>query len=152
MRYRPVVLAAALSGGLFPVASAVGQPSVPAGESPEVRIVKERDSTVIVLAGVGPVDKQGRLAAPGDFAGQFKQAWENVRLLAAGAGSPLRNIVSVTVYLARPELREEFDRLQEETFQGWRPVTTFAVAGALRVPGALLEIHAVAVVNQPRRR
>jgi len=115
---------------------------------PEVQIVKTAGSTVVLMSGVGPVDKNGELVAAGDFRGQFQQTWENVRRLAAGAGSQLGNIASITVYLKDDKLQAQFTELQREAFGAWNPVTTFAVASMLRTPGALLEIQAVAIIRE----
>jgi enamine deaminase RidA (YjgF/YER057c/UK114 family) len=112
---------------------------------PEVQIVKAEGSTVVIMSGVGPVDKNGKLTGRDDFAAQFRQTWENVRRLAAGAGSPLGNIVSITVYLKDGALQERFTELQREAFGGWNPTTMFSVTSNLEIPGALLEIHAVAI-------
>ena len=72
----------------------------------------------------------------------------------AGAGSPLRNIVSITVYTTDAKWHETFKELQEENFSDWNPATSFAVSQQLRTPGALLEMHAVAVIDnrKPVRR
>ena len=115
---------------------------------PEVQIVKTGNSTIVILSGVGPVDKNGKLVAADDFRGQFHQTWENVRQLAASAGSPLGNIASITVYLKDDKFQERFTELRREIFGAWNPVTTFAVASMLRTPGALLEIQAVAIIRE----
>jgi enamine deaminase RidA (YjgF/YER057c/UK114 family) len=120
------------------------------GRPPDVQVVQTKELTVITLAGVGPQDKDGKLAAPEDFAGQFKQTWENLRRLMASAGSPLRNIVSVTVYTTDAKWQDTFKELQQESFSDWNPATSFAVSQQLRTPGALLEIHAVAVIDNRR--
>lgn len=132
---------------LFFPPPAEGQETIEAQKPrpPEVQIVKAAGSTVVVISGVGPVDKNGKLAGGEDFAAQFHQTWENVRRLAAGAGSPLGNIVSITVYLRDGALQERFTELQRETFGAWNPVTTFTMASKLNTPGALLEIQAVAI-------
>jgi enamine deaminase RidA (YjgF/YER057c/UK114 family) len=137
---------------VFLLPAAEGQEKVEAQKPrpPEVQVVKAQGSTVLVISGVGPVDKNGKLVAPDDFAGQFHQTWANVRRLAAGAGSPLGNIVSLTVYLKDDKFQEQFTELQRETFGAWSPATTFAAAKNLRTKGALLEIHAVAI-NVERR-
>ena len=118
----------------------------------EVQVIKAKDSTVVVLSGVGPVDNQGQLVAPGDFPQQFKQTWENIRRLAAAAGTPIGKIVSMTVYTTDAKWQEVFNKMQREAFDGWYPATTFAVANKLRTPGALLEIHAVAVIAERKAK
>jgi enamine deaminase RidA (YjgF/YER057c/UK114 family) len=124
------------------------------GQPPEVQVVQTKELTVVTLAGVGPQDKDGKLVAPGDFAAQFKQTWENLRRLIVAAGSPLRNIVSITVYMTDVKWQDTFKELQQESFSDWNPATGFVVTQQLRTPGALLEIHAVAVIDnrKPIRR
>lgn len=124
------------------------------GQPPDIEVIQTKDVTVITLAGVGPRDKNGQLVGPDDFAAQFKQSWENVRRLLLSSGALLRNIASITVYTTDAKWQETFTALQQESFDGWMPATSFAVAQQLRTPGALLEIHAVAVIEsrKPVRR
>ncbi len=124
------------------------------GPPPDVEVIQTKDVTVITLTGVGPRDKEGRLVGAEDFPAQFKQAWENVRRLLLSAGALLNNIASITVYTTDAKWQETFTALQQENFQGWTPAMSFVVAPQLRTPGALLEIHAVAVIEnrKPVRR
>jgi enamine deaminase RidA (YjgF/YER057c/UK114 family) len=126
----------------------------PLGQPPEIQVVQTKEVMVITLAGVGPQDKDGKLVAPGDFAAQFKQTWDNLRRLLASAGAPLRNIASINVYTTEAKWQDTFTALQQESFKDWRPATSFAVVQQLRTPGALLEVHAVAVIEnrKPIRR
>jgi enamine deaminase RidA (YjgF/YER057c/UK114 family) len=117
------------------------------GQPPEVQVVQTKELTVITLAGVGPQDKDGKLVAPGDFAGQFKQTLENLRRLVVSAGSLPRNIVTLTVYTTGAKWQDTFKELQQESFGDWNPATSFVVTQQLRTPGALLEIYAVAVID-----
>ena len=148
-----------LKGGWLPaiillttsIAPAWGQETTPA-QSPDIKIIKAGRETVIILSGVGPFDNKGQLVARGDFAGQLRQALENVRRLAAGAGSLPGNIVTMTVYTNEKQGPEIFATLQQETFKDWNPETSFVDAKLSRTVGALVEIHAVAVVREPKRR
>ena len=145
----PVIL---LSLCLF-LPSAQGQETTsPQFRPPDVQIVKSGRETVIVLSGVGPFDNKGQLVAPGDFTGQLRQALENVRRIAAGAGSQPGNIVSMTVYTADKQGAEIFYKLQQENFKNWHPATTFVESKHLRTDGALVEIHAVAVREERKTR
>ena len=135
---------------VLPVGIVSAQETQVSGQPPEVQVVQTKELTVITLAGVGPQDKDGKLVAPGDFAGQFEQTWNNLRRLMVSAGSPLKNIVSITVYTTDAKWQDSFKELQQDSFSDWNPATSFAVAQQLRTPGALLEIHAVAVINKGR--
>ncbi len=152
MGYKAACLLAVFFLGFF-LPAAEGQEKTEAHKPrpPEVQIVTAEGATVVVISGVGPVDKHGKVTAPDDFSGQFRQALENLRRLAAGAGSPLGNIVSMTVYLKEENLQERFTELHRETFETWNPATTFAVTKKFRTPGAMLEIHAVAIIVERRR-
>ncbi len=133
------------------IAPAWGQETTPA-QSPDIKIIKAGRETVIILSGVGPFDNKGQLVARGDFAGQLRQTLENLRRLAAGAGSLPGNIVTMTVYTNEKQGPEIFAKLQQETFKDWNPETSFVEAKQLRTAGALVEIHAVAVVSEPKAR
>ncbi len=133
------------------IAPAWGQETTPA-QSPDIKIIKAGRETVIILSGVGPFDNKGQLVARGEFAGQLRQTLDNVRRLAAGAGSLPRNIVTMTVYTNEKQGAEIFAKLQQEIFKDWNPETSFVEAQQLRTPGALVEIHAVAVVSEPKAR
>jgi len=124
------------------------------GQPPEVQIVQTNDATVVTLAGVGPQDQDRKLVGPGDFAAQFKQTLDNLRRLTASAGGALRNVLTITVYTTDAKWQETFTSLQQESSSGWNPATNFVVTQQLRTPGALLEIHAVAVIEKrkPVRR
>jgi len=124
------------------------------GQPPEVQIVQTKDATVVTLAGVGPQDQDRKLVGPGDFAAQFKQTLDNLRRLTASAGGALRNVLTITVYTTDAKWQETFTSLQQESSSGWNPATNFVVTQQLRTPGALLEIHAVAVIEKrkPVRR
>jgi 2-iminobutanoate/2-iminopropanoate deaminase len=70
--------------------------SVP--QSAYSQAVKVRGGTLLFLSGVGPADEKGVLAAPGDFPGQVRATWENMRRILAKAGGSLDDIVAMTVY------------------------------------------------------
>ncbi len=150
-----ILLAALLTTGpLARHAAAQEKPSdSQSGQSPDIEVIQTKDVTVITLTGVGPRDKDGHLVGAEDFAAQFKQTWENVRRLLLGAGAVPKNIATITVYTTDAKWQETFTALQQESFEGWMPAMSFAVAPQLRTPGALLEIHAVAVIEnrQPAR-
>jgi len=60
--------------------------------------VKIKGGTLVFLSGVGPADEKGVLAAPGDFPGQVRATWENMRRVLAKAGGSVDDIVTMTVY------------------------------------------------------
>src|SRR5436309_12671829 len=71
---------------------------LPVPQSAYSQAVKVKGGTLVFLSGVGPVDEQGRLQAPGDYRGQVNATWENMRRVMAKAGGTVDDIVTMTVY------------------------------------------------------
>jgi enamine deaminase RidA (YjgF/YER057c/UK114 family) len=69
----------------------------------------------------------------------------NIDLLLCEAGSSLRDIVKVTVYLVDPRYREPVYRVMGRWLKGVYPVSTGLVVSALARPEWLVEIDAIAV-------
>src|SRR5207237_6878276 len=76
--------------------------------------VKVKGGTLVCLSGVGPVDEKGGLVAPGDFAGQVKATWENMRRILAKAGGSLDDIVTMTVYTTERRWGEIFTDMSKD--------------------------------------
>ena len=62
---------------------------IPVPQSAYSQAVKIKGGTLVFLSGVGPADEKGVLAAPGDFPGQVRATWENMRRVLAKAGGSL---------------------------------------------------------------
>lgn len=83
----------------------------------------------------------------GDVVAQTEQAMHNIDLLLAEAGSSLRDIVKVTVYIVDPRYREDVYRTMGRWLRGVYPVSTGIVVQALARPEWLVEIDATAVLS-----
>ncbi|GAA1602363.1 RidA family protein [Leucobacter chromiireducens] len=83
----------------------------------------------------------------GDVVAQTEQAMRNIDLLLAEAGSSLRDIVKVTVYIVDPRYREDVYRTMGRWLRGVYPVSTGIVVQALARPEWLVEIDATAVLS-----
>ena len=81
----------------------------------------------------------------GDVAAQAEQAMANIDQLLREAGSALRDIVKVTVYLVDPRYREPVYRVMGRWLNGVYPVSTGLIVSALARPEWLVEIDAIAV-------
>ncbi|WP_125098559.1 RidA family protein [Leucobacter chromiireducens] len=84
----------------------------------------------------------------GDVVAQTEQAMRNIDMLLAEAGSSLRDIVKVTVYITDPRYREDVYRTMGRWLRGVFPVSTGIVVQALARPEWLVEIDATAVLSQ----
>jgi enamine deaminase RidA (YjgF/YER057c/UK114 family) len=83
----------------------------------------------------------------GDVEAQAERAMANIAMLLEEAGSGLRDIVKVVVYLVDVRHREPVYRVMGKWLQGVFPVSTGLVVAALARPEWLVEIDATAVVS-----
>ena len=121
---------------------------IPVPQSAYSQAVKIKGGTLVFLSGVGPADEKGVLVAPGDFPGQVRATWENMRRVLAKAGGSLDDIVTMTVYTTERRWGEIFTDMRNEVFKTGYPSSAFMEARKLKTPGALLEIQAIAVLKE----
>lgn len=121
---------------------------IPVPQSAYSQAVKIRGGILVFLSGVGPADDKGVLAAPGDFPGQVRATWENMRRVLAKAGGSLDDIVTMTVYTTERRWGEIFTNMRKDVFKTGYPSSAFMEARKLKTPGALLEIQAIAVLKE----
>jgi 2-iminobutanoate/2-iminopropanoate deaminase len=121
---------------------------LPVPQSAYSQAVKIKGGTLLFLSGVGPADEQGVLGAPGDFPGQVRATWENMRRVLANAGGSVDDIVAMTVYTTERRWGEIFTDMRKEVFKTGYPASAFMEARKLKTPGALLEIQAIAVLKE----
>ncbi|MFD0856857.1 RidA family protein [Actinomadura adrarensis] len=81
---------------------------------------------------------------PGDFAGQCRLAWENVKTVLAEAGMTVRNLAKVTIYLSDRRYRALNSEIRAEVLGDHRPAVTIIITG-IYDEAWLLEIEGVAV-------
>jgi 2-iminobutanoate/2-iminopropanoate deaminase len=110
-------------------------------------IITEGGKTVWVSGQIGLVDEQGKSLA-GDFEGQARVIFRAIDAVVKRAGGSIKDVVSITVYLADPRLLEPLGPVRREFWpDGNFPTsTTITVSGLPRV-GMMLEVSAVAVVG-----
>jgi 2-iminobutanoate/2-iminopropanoate deaminase len=121
---------------------------LPVPQSAYSQAVKVKGGALVFLSGVGPVDEKGMLQAPGDYAGQVRATWENMRRVMAKAGGSLDDIVTMTVYTTERRWGEIFTDMRKEVFKTGYPSSAFMEARKLKTPGAMIEIQAIAVVKE----
>ena len=108
-------------------------------------------SRLVFVAGQVAEDRQGNLVGPGDLAVQAREAFDNVgRALAAARARP-EAVAKITIFLV--DLRDEYLPAIEEgraaLFRDHKPADTLVGVETLAHPGCLIEIEAIAVVDDP---
>ena len=100
---------------------------------------------LLFISGIVPVDEQGRLVGD-DAAAQARQVFRNMELVLKAAGCSFDDVVKVTAFLLNVDDRPAINPVRMEFFGEARPASTLVEVSALAVPGALLEIEAVAAI------
>src|SRR5215470_6525159 len=147
MRRLPVIAGILLASVARPIYPQEREMIIPVPQSAYSQAVKVKGGTLLFLSGVGPADDQGVLAAPGDYRGQVRATWENLRRILAKTGGSLDDIVTMTVYTTERRWGEIFTDMRKEVFKAGYPSSAFMEASKLRTPGALIEIQAIAVIK-----
>ena len=102
--------------------------------------------TVVFVSGQVSVTEDGQLAHEGDFAGQTRLVFENLRTVLERAGASLANVVKLGVFLTDMSRMPEYGAVKAECFQGPQPASTAVGVTSLAMPGLLIEVEATAVL------
>jgi enamine deaminase RidA (YjgF/YER057c/UK114 family) len=112
-------------------------------------VVRATGVTTVYVSGQVPVDANGDPISEGDFGAQARQVFANLRLALAGVGGDFANVVRMTTYVVNysPELRDALGAARTEAMGDSRAASTLLGVQALAVPGYLLEVEAIAVID-----
>jgi reactive intermediate/imine deaminase len=104
-----------------------------------------RAGDLLFVSGCVPVDAEGKLVGGEDVSAQARRVFENVSAVLAAAGAGFEDVVKVTVYLTDVDDRSKINPVRQEFFGKTRPASTLVEVSRLAVPGAKVEVEAVAV-------
>jgi 2-iminobutanoate/2-iminopropanoate deaminase len=98
----------------------------------------------LYISGIVPVDANGALVGGDDIVLQARQVFAIMARVLAAAGAGPADVVKVTVYLLDIDDRPRINPVRQEFFGAARPASTLVEVSRLAVPGARLEIEAIA--------
>ena len=105
-----------------------------------------RAGDLLFVSGCVPVDGEGRLVGGDDVVAQARQVFANVGSILEAGGATFADVVKVTVYVTDIADRVRINPVRQELFGDARPASTLVEVSALAIPGAKLEVDAVALV------
>ena len=82
-----------------------------------------------------------------DVVAQTRQVFAIMERVLAAAGATPADVVKVTVYLLDIDDRPLINPVRQEFFGSARPASTLVEVSRLAIPGAKIEVEAVAVVR-----
>jgi len=106
-----------------------------------------RVGDLLFVSGCVPVDSEGRLVGGDDVVAQARKTFENVGAVLEAAGSSFADVAKVTVFLTDVDDRARINPVRQEVFGESRPASTLVEVSRLAIPGAKIEVEAVAVVR-----
>ncbi len=109
-----------------------------------------RVGDVIILSGQASIDRQGNVVGAGDFDAQAEQVFDNLEFVLGVAGSSFENVINVNIYVTDMSYFPKVMELREKYFVPPYPADTIVEVNALALPELMIEIQAIAVVDDAR--
>ena len=104
-------------------------------------------ATTIYIGGQNAVDVDGALVGADDVAAQSIRALTNAKTALASAGATLNDVVQWTVlFVDGVDIRTAYGAIAVDLASDEPPLVTSARVAGLGVPGALVEIGAIAAI------
>ena len=101
----------------------------------------------LYVSGIVPVDASGAVVGD-DVVAQARQVFAIMERVLAATGATPADVVKVTVYLLDIDDRPLINPVRQEFFGDTRPASTLVEVSRLAVPGARLEIEAIAHLHR----
>lgn len=113
------------------------------------QVVVATGSRMVFVAGQVADDAQGNLVGAGDLAAQARQAFANVGRALTAVGARSDQVARITIYVVhhRTEYLPLISAAREALFGAHLPADTLLGVEALAVPGYLIEVEAIAVLD-----
>ena len=105
-----------------------------------------RAGNLLFVSGVVPVDENRELVGGDDVVAPARAVFANMEQVLGAAGCTFADVVKVTVFLTDIDDRPLVNPIRQEVFGETRPASTLVEVAALVIPGARIEVEAVALV------
>jgi 2-iminobutanoate/2-iminopropanoate deaminase len=106
-----------------------------------------RVGDLLFVSGCVPVDAAGILVGGDDVVAQARRTFANVGAVLEAAGSSFAQVAKVTIFLTDVDDRAKINPVRQDVFGEARPASTLVEVSRLAIPGAKIEVEAVAVLG-----
>jgi enamine deaminase RidA (YjgF/YER057c/UK114 family) len=115
------------------------------------QVVVATGSRLVFVAGQVAEDDDGNVVGRGDLAVQARRAFDNVGRALVGARARPDHVAKITIFVVsfRHEHLPAIEAARVELFKDHKPVDALIGVETLAHPGCLIEIDAIAVVDDP---
>jgi enamine deaminase RidA (YjgF/YER057c/UK114 family) len=114
------------------------------------QVVVASGRRMVFISGQVSLDREGKLVAPGDLAGQARQVFANLATALEAAGAKPADVTKMTIFIVgyRPEMRAVIGEARTAFLGGGEPpASTLVGVQGLADPGFMLEVEATAVID-----
>lgn len=102
----------------------------------------------IYVSGQAALDADGKVVGKGDTKAQTRQVFANIKTVLESAGASLGNIVKITVFTTDMSRLGETHEVRAEVLPDPAPASTAVEIKSLVFPDLLIEIEAIAVIQE----
>ena len=103
---------------------------------------------IVVLSGQLPINREtGESVGEGDIVAQTRHIYKNMQQVLTAANATMADIIQTTDYITTTEGYKETAKVRREFFGDSFPASTGIIVASLLNPKALIEINAVAIVE-----
>lgn len=102
----------------------------------------------IYVSGQAALDPDGNVVGKGDMKAQTRQVFENIKTVLGSAGASLGDIVKITVFTTDMSRLGETHEVRAEVLPDPAPASTAVEIKSLVFPDLLIEIEAIAVIQE----
>ncbi len=106
-----------------------------------------RAGDALYVSGIVPVAADGALVGADDVVAQAEAVFAILGRVLAAAGAAAGDVVKVTVFLLDVDDRPRINPVRQAFFGTARPASTLVEVSRLAVPGARLEVEAIAYLG-----
>ena len=111
-----------------------------------------RVGEILFISGQAAINTNGQIVGIGNFDAQAEQAFANLERVLHAGGSSLANVIKVTIFLRDMSNFPKIVELRGRYFTPPYPADTIVEVTSLYSPEALIEIEAIAVVDEAAER
>ena len=112
-------------------------------------VVRARGGSTIYISGQVSADASGTVVGEGDFATQARQVFANLRAALASVDTGFEHVAKMTTFIVNytPALRDALRAARAEAMGDTAPASTLVGVQALAAPAYLIEVEAIAVLE-----
>jgi 2-iminobutanoate/2-iminopropanoate deaminase len=110
-------------------------------------IVTEARGRLVFISGMTARRADGTIAGIGDIEAQTRQVCENIKFAVEEAGGTIDDVCRVDVYVRNMEHFDQIHKVRREYFRLPPPASTMVEVCKMTSPEYLIEISAIAVVD-----